>query len=108
MHVGHEWGTQASFYCDVTTDPGGVFNVEYKTSAPARLDTWHAYRIETNPITAELRFYLDGRLIGNYVPRDAAALVGANTFRPKVTIWNGDANTAAARYVDDVRITPAR
>ena len=90
--AGHNWWTHACWarvgdpgviYCDVTTDPGGVFNVEYKTSAPARLDTWHAYRIETNPITAELRFYLDGRLIGNYVPRMLPLWSERTHFGPK-------------------------
>jgi len=116
--AGHNWwtqcmlgtsgGSQASFYCDVTTDPGGVFKVEYSTSTPAKLDTWQIFRIEINSATAELRFYLDSAFIGNYVPNDAAALITANTFRPKVTVWNGNASTGATRYVDDVRITPAQ
>ena len=101
--AGHNWwtqcvlgtsgGAQASFYCDVTTDPRGVYEVEYSTGTSASLDTWHVLRIETDPSTAELGFFLDGKLVGNYVPTDAADLVTANTFRPKVTVWNGDVNT---------------
>jgi hypothetical protein len=101
--AGHNWrtqcmlgtsgGLQASFYCDVTTDPRGVYEVEYSTGTSASLDTWHVLRIETDPSTAELGFFLDGKLVGNYVPTDAADLVTANTFRPKVTVWNGDVNT---------------
>ena len=116
--AGHNWWTQcqlgtfdgaeAFFYCDVTTNPGGVFNVEYKTSTSASLDTWHAVRIETNPATAEQRFYLDNKLAGSHVPKDAASLILATTFQPQVTVWNGAADTTVTRYVDDVRITPTR
>jgi len=42
------------------------------------------------------------------MPQDAPALIAAGTFVPKVTAYNGDDDTFATRYVDDVRITPAQ
>jgi DNA-binding beta-propeller fold protein YncE len=116
---GHGWWTQCvlgagtdrrpSVSCDVHTYVGSTYTSEYGTpDYPAQYDTWYTLRIEADPTTAHLRFYLDGRLIGEHTPSDAAALVTATNFRPDVSIWNGDANTVATRYVDDVRITPAR
>ena len=91
-----------------THDSEGV-HFEYITpSVSGVLDTWHTARIEADPSTANLRFYLDGSLMGSYTPTDAAALRTANDLRPKVGVWNDGPDTYLTRYVDDVRITPAR
>jgi PKD repeat protein len=93
------------FACDVTSGN----QHEYSTPATAvNYDTWHAVRIEFDPGTARLRFYLNNGLVASYMPRDAAVLVGSNRFRPLIGVWNGEANTTVTRYVDDVRITPAQ
>jgi hypothetical protein len=82
---------------------------EYSTPAvPVSYDTWQTVRIEFDPTTARLHFYLNNVLVASYLPQDAAALVGSNTFWPQVSVWNGEADAMATRYVDDVRITPAQ
>jgi len=117
--AGHRWwtqctlgssvGSQPTVKCDVTTYTGGVPVGEYVTaSTRVSYDTWYTIRIAADSATANLRFYLDERLIDSYTPKDAAALILANNFQPEVSVWNGAANTAATRYVDWVCITPAR
>ena len=95
--------------CDVYTYVGQNYTGEYNTDAfPSEYDHWYTLRIEADPATAHLRFYRDGQLLGEYTPKDAAALVTATNLRPQVSIWNGDANVVMSRYVDAVRITPAK
>jgi hypothetical protein len=113
--AGHGWWTQCrlgassgapQFVCDVATDNGGSINFEYTSSGvTTSYDTWYTARIETDPSTAKLRFYLGGTLVGSYTPSDAAALISATNLKPSVGVWNDAANTYATRYVDDVRIT---
>lgn len=116
---GHGWWTQCVLSagadrkpfvnCDVYTYVGATYTPEYDTADyQAQYDTWYTLRIEADPTTAHLKFYLDGRLIGEHTPNDAAALIVATNLRPDVSVWNGEANASATRYVDDVRITPAR
>ena len=40
-------------------------------------DTWYTIRIEADPLTANLHFYLDNNLIGNYTPNHAAGWLAA-------------------------------
>ena len=68
----------------------------------------HSSRIEADPNTGALRFYLNNALIGSHTPSDAAALVTSDTMKVAVVTWSVAANSAATRYVDDVRITPAQ
>jgi len=75
-------------------------------AADGHNDTWYTTRIEPDPDTATLYFYLNGQLIGSHTPLDAAALVAAGNIRCEVSVLNNDANTTVTRYVDDVRITP--
>ena len=101
--------TQANFVCDVVSYNGGEGHFEYVTSPiSVNFDTWYTARIEADPGTAILRFYLDGGLIGSHTPEDASDLKATNKLWPKVGVWNDDADTYATRYVDDVRITPAQ
>jgi hypothetical protein len=83
--------------------------MEYTTAdVPISYNTWHTARIEIVPTTAELRFYLNGALIGNHTPSDAVALAAVTDLSASLDLWNGDANATSTRYVDDVRITPGR
>ncbi len=112
---GHGWWTQcslqawsSSFDCDITAFSGNVFTQEYAaSSAPISTDTWYTVRIEINPTTAEIRFYLNNALIGSHIPNDAAALLTATNLVPRIGTWNGVANVTGIRYIDDVQITPA-
>ncbi len=115
---GQGWWTQCtlaaadsvapSIVCDVSTYDGTGDAREYRSPVvPTQFDTWYTVRIETDPDTARLSFYVDGVLIGTHLPQDAAALKTAK-LSPKVGVWNGAAGTTATRHVDEVRITPAR
>jgi len=127
MHVstgsiaGHqEWLTEcglsgrpvqlAWFSCSImTTENGQDYNVEYWT--PARqlaYDTWYIVRMEFDPATARIRFYLDNELIGSHLPLDAAALLTTVMLHPSLAILDFDSNTTSTRYVDWVRITPVQ
>jgi DNA-binding beta-propeller fold protein YncE len=116
---GHGWFVQCKLgagsdrkpftACDVVTNIGEDYTSEWWTDTfPAQYDTWYTMRIEADPATAHLRFYRNGQLFGEYTPKDAAALVTAPNLRAQVSVWNGDANVVMTRYVDDVRITPAK
>jgi hypothetical protein len=115
---GKGWWTQcmlsagnstALFYsCDVSTYDGPNRTTEYRTlQIPTSFGVWHTAKIEADPGTARLSFYLDGVLIGTHLPQDAAVLLSATNLSPKVGVWNGALGIATERYADDVRITPA-
>ena len=102
LYGGAELG-EPGFHCWI--DSGSV---EYTADSPAgAYDAWNTVRIEANPTTAEIRFYLNGSLVGNHVPNDAAALLTAANCRARFQLTN-DPNSTATRYVDDVWITPAQ
>jgi hypothetical protein len=114
--AGHGWWTQCTlgasvqdppfFICDVTTHDALGTNSEYVTPpVPAAFNTWYLARIEADPNTAELRFYLDGALVGSHTPADAAALKAATNLRSRVGAWNQAPYAAGSRFVDDVRVT---
>jgi hypothetical protein len=93
----------------MATHGGGSTNFEYQTaSVVVNYDTWYKARIEADPKTANFRFYLGDLSVGGHIAADAPALIAASNLRPQVGVWNDAPNTAATRYVDDVRITPAR
>ena len=100
--------------CHVRAKLAGDWRYEYGTSwgtgHPAFVDyeTWHTVRIEADPSTANLCFYLDGVMLGCHTPNDAAALKVSNRLGVRLEIWNSGANDTGTRYVDDVRITPTR
>jgi hypothetical protein len=108
-YLGASNTSQPYVRCQICSDNGSVNDCEYGTSGQsANYNLWYKVRIEVDPQTAYLRFYLDDKLIGGHLPKDAVALMATGTFRPEVAAWNGDADTYATRYVDDVRITSAQ
>ncbi|MFN4294885.1 MAG: PKD domain-containing protein, partial [Thermoflexales bacterium] len=84
--TGHEWGVSAPF----TVYP----------------NQWYEARIEINPATAQICFYVNNTLLGCRVPNDAAALKTATTFTARIGAWNGQANPTGTLYFDDVYLTP--
>jgi len=86
----------------------GSRNEYFTPGKPIDPDTWHLLRIETDSHTGNLRFYLDGSLIGSHTPEDAATLLGVTTFQPKIVAQNIGDGVKCTRYVDDVRVTPAQ
>ena len=69
---GNQGSSEAYYECAIIVPQGSDWVTEYRTpSLPAAYDVWHTARIEIVPGTAELRFYLNGNLIGSYLPNDA-------------------------------------
>jgi PKD repeat protein len=100
---------RASVGCSVFIRQGSTYPVEYNT--PGFLvdyDSWNALRIQADPTTGALRFYLNSTLMGTHTPADAAQLVATDGLQVLVTAWGVSPNSSATRYVDDVRIIPAR
>lgn len=104
------YGSAPYFGCDITNYTPGNFQAEYGVSWPTPLnfDTWYTARIEIDPNTAQVCFYLDNNLLGCHVPSNANALKTYNNFIPRIGSWNGNAGATGIRYFDDVYITPAR
>lgn len=69
-------------------------------------DKWHTVRIEIAPDTAELRFYVNGNLLGSHMPTDAVLLKDITQMEPNIQLWNGAADATSTRFVDDVRVQP--
>jgi sugar lactone lactonase YvrE/PKD repeat protein len=104
------YGSQPGFDCDIHTYIGSTYTLEYGVSWPTPLsfDTWYTARIEIDPNTVQVCFYLDNNLLGCHVPNDAAALKTATNLVPRIGSWNGEAGATGTRYFDDVSITPAQ
>jgi len=101
--------SQASFGCSVFISQGNSYPSEYETpGVSVDYNTWHIARIEIDPNTANVQFYLDNTLIGSHIPTDATALLASDQVQMRITVWGADSSSSATRYVDDVRITPAR
>jgi hypothetical protein len=100
---------QASFGCYIFIRQGNSYPSEYSTPELfVNYDTWHTVRMEFDPHTANIRFYLDNALIGSHTPADAAALRVNDRMIVAITVWGAEPNSSATRYVDDVRIMAAR
>jgi hypothetical protein len=104
------YGGSPYFGCDITNYTPGNFQAEYGVSWPTPLnfDTWYTARIEIDPNTAQVCFYLDNNLLGCRIPSNANALKTYNDFIPRLVSWNGRAGATGTRYFDDVYITPAQ
>jgi hypothetical protein len=104
------YGSSPGFGCDITNYTPGNYQAEYGVSWPTSLnfDTWYTARIEINPNTVQVCFYLDNNPLGCHVPSNANALKTYNNFIPRIGSWNGNAGATGTRYFDDVSITPAR
>ncbi len=88
-------------YCGVYT--GG--DVEYEVNGPvADYDTWRLVRLELNPETAALTFFVDGQRIGAYTVPEAEALKQAE-FTVELHVYFEE-GTLITGYFDDVRIGP--
>jgi len=104
------YGSSPGFGCDITNYTPGNYQAEYGVSWPGPLnfDTWYTARIEIDPNTARVCFYLDNNQLGCHTPSNADALKTYNDFVPRIGSWNGRAGATGTRYFDDVYITPAQ
>lgn len=116
--AGHGWFTQCyvggwpdargRFGCEVAVQEDGGFPREYEKSTFIDYDTWYKVRIEADPASGVLRFFLNDALFGVHTPTDAAALVTARNLRASVAVWNNAANAFSTRYADDILLTPVQ
>ena len=82
------------FYSDGST------SVEYRSSGErTELNTWYTVRIEIDPATATIRYYLDGTQIGTFTPKDSSILISANNFVPRIGVWDGSADDSAMFFL---------
>jgi PKD repeat protein/sugar lactone lactonase YvrE len=104
------YGSAPDFGCDIVNYTPGNYVGEYAVSWPSALafDTWYTARIDINPNTAQVCFYLNNNLLGCHTPSNANALKTYNDFVPRIGSWNGQAGATGIRYFDDVHITPAQ
>ena len=114
---GHSWWTQCRmqanngygiFLCDVYTVVDNIFNQEYATEAiDISLNNWYTTRIEINPQTMELRYYLNNSHIGTYIPKDSTQLL-TSYFVTQIGVWSDGQNTSFSCSFDNVQITPIK
>lgn len=77
----------------------------YLVSGPqVAYDTWLDVRIEVDPETAENHYYIDNRLIGSFVPPNAAALLAA-PFNVEIQLHSGgDGDDLVSGQVQNVHV----
>jgi WD40 repeat protein len=102
--LGNSLQYQPTFVCDVARDLGG-YGVVYQTNeVPINFDQWYTVRIEIQPNSGAIQYYLDGNLISAYLPDDADELTLKNIwFYPNIGAWTSSGSITA--YIDDVRIS---
>jgi len=95
---------QPTFICDIAKSLGG-YGIVYQTDAVSiNFDQWYVVRIEIQPDSGAVQYYLDGNLLSTYVPDDVDELTQENVwFYPNIGAWVSNGSITA--YVDNVRIT---
>lgn len=104
--LGAAGDTETRYFCNIESgefEENGTPIYEYQTDAVmGAYDTWYVTRMVADPATGEFKFYLDGQLIGHYLPEDAEFIKTA-TLYPQVGSWV-DASDQYVGYVDYVHI----
>ena len=80
--------------CNASNYEGNSISVPY--------DSWHTVRLEINPDTAVMSFFIDGQQIDSFVPAEPEVL-GNAAFNVFVGVWSLGGGLVTG-YVDDVRI----
>lgn len=99
--------SHTSYYCNYTASewPSDNWSYEYQTEViETQYDTWYVSRFEINPKTLEIQFFLDGKLIGSYIPKNTD-IIRKKRFYPLIGSWTG-ADEDFLGYIDDVYIKP--
>jgi hypothetical protein len=104
-------GQNLVFLCVIYRNPpiqvgceayGRASSGEYSTARRlTNYDIWHTVRIAISP-EIKATFYVDGRQVGSYAPKDAEELKGRN-FVLRLEVWSPEEGSIRALY-DDVRI----
>ncbi len=106
---GSNWKTQCTIESAMGSKPklGCGTDGEYGTPNSEALylnhDQWYTIRIEFNPNTYEIGFYLDGKQLGKHTSVNGRLL---RSFTPGIGVMNFGGATFGPIYIDDVRITP--
>jgi hypothetical protein len=99
--VGGADRAEAASYCGVYTGQ----DTDYEVAGPAaNYDTWRLVRLELDPETAAITFFVDGQQVGAYTPPEAEALKQAE-FTVELQVYFEE-GTLVTGYFDDVRIGP--
>ncbi|MBL7164677.1 MAG: hypothetical protein ISS57_18980, partial [Anaerolineales bacterium] len=80
-------------------EPGYDYQAEGRSVS---YDTWYIVRIELYPSTMEIKFYIDGNLIGSHIPLDSDKLKDAS-FWLSIGVWS-DNEDPSIGYIDYVRV----
>jgi hypothetical protein len=91
----------ADSYCGVYSEKGPAYEVN---GPAANYDTWRTVRLELNPETAAITFFVDGQQVGAYTAPEAEALKQAE-FTVELQIYFEEGSLITG-YFDDVRIGP--
>ncbi len=75
---------------------------EYWEDVEISAQEWHRIRLEADPITAEISCYVDDRLIGRHLPKQADLLQEAN-FAYELVSWY-EPGVTGTLWVDNVQI----
>jgi Tol biopolymer transport system component len=96
-------GTAANFICEVKNDPDNP-ELEFQTiERPIKFSDWYTIRIEMDPQSGALQFFLNGELIEQYLPKDANLLKQAR-FQPAIGVSASRGSVDA--FIDNVQISP--
>ena len=94
--------TQPTFFCNQIEPPYTSSEYYQQSSTPAAYDQWYTVRIEIDPQTFELTFYIDGQFFDHWRPANANQLF-QDKFNIVIGMWT-DNGTSMTGSVDDVKV----
>ncbi|CAG0945120.1 hypothetical protein ANRL1_02142 [Anaerolineae bacterium] len=106
---GSNWKTQCTVEAALSSSPkigcgtDGEYGIPNSEALYLVRDQWYTIKIEFNPNTYEIGFYLDGKQLGKHTSVSGRLL---RSFTPGIGAMNLGGATFGPIYVDDVRITP--
>jgi hypothetical protein len=96
----HPGDAQPYFTCDVVSGGKQEFQTALVDVSQGRL---YRARIEIDPKSGALQFYLNGEILDTYLPDDAARLLKAK-FIPMVGMWVSEGTVLKAE-IDEIRVS---
>lgn len=94
-----EWGPR------VDCGSGGASGDEFYRDLPAQYNKWYTVRVLIDPETFTISFFVDGELLGSYVPTDADRLKETISFRWEIHTW-AEIDSGGTMRVDDATFLP--
>jgi hypothetical protein len=90
--------SMALAYCWAGTGKGGEYSPQSKY---VNFDTWHTFRIEIDPDTMKITYYIDSDMVGSFTPDKADELRKSRYY---VVLGVHSVTTSITGYIDDVKI----